>query len=58
MSVGRVLIEKNVAVPMRYGVLTYGDLYRPAEGPAVPALVSRSPYDKERSLAQPLLPPP
>ena len=56
MSVGRVLIEKNVAVPMRDGVLTYGDLYRPAEGPAVPALVSRSPYDKERSLAQPLFP--
>ena len=43
MSVGRVLIEKNVAVPMRYGVLTYGDLYRPAEGPAVPALVEPLP---------------
>ena len=58
MSVDRVLIEKNVAVPMRDGVLTYGDLYRPAEGPAMPALVSRTPYDKEGTMPSPLVPQP
>ena len=57
--VGRVLVEKNVAVPLRDGVKTYGDLYRPAEGPPVPAIVTRTPYDKERgSLGLPVNPSP
>ena len=47
MAVERVLVEKHVTVPMRDGVETYGDLYRPAEGGAVPGIVSRTPYDKE-----------
>ena len=47
MAVGRVLVEKHVAVPLRGGAVTRGDLYRPAEGPPVPGLVCRTPYDKE-----------
>ena len=47
MAVERVLVEKNVTVPMRDGVETYGDVYRPADGAPAPGIVSRTPYDKE-----------
>ena len=47
---GNVLIEKHVAIPMRDGVLTYADVYRPADGAVVPGLVTRTPYDKEVGL--------
>ena len=48
MAVSRVIIEKNVAIRLRDGVMTYGDLYRPDSGTPVPALVTRTPYDKEQ----------
>ena len=43
----RVLVEKNVAVPLRDGVTTYGDLYRPLDIGPVPAVISRTAYNKE-----------
>ncbi|MCZ6708423.1 MAG: CocE/NonD family hydrolase, partial [Chloroflexi bacterium] len=49
MSVSRVLVEKNISIPLRDGVVTRADLYRPADGPATPAIVTRTPYDKERT---------
>ena len=48
--VARILIEKDVPIPLRDGTRTVGDLYRPADGSAVPALVTRNPYDKEVEL--------
>ncbi len=48
--VSRILIEKDVPIPLRDGTRTVGDLYRPAEGSPVPALVTRNPYDKEIEL--------
>ena len=38
MAVSKVLVEKHVDVPLRDGVVTRGDLYRPAEGDPVPGL--------------------
>ena len=58
MSVDRVLVEKNIEIPMRDGVLTYADLYRPADGGPVPGIVTRTPYDKEvfGAAALPIMP--
>ncbi len=47
MSVSQVLVEKHVPIPLRDGVTTYADIYRPASGPAMPGIVTRTPYDKE-----------
>ena len=42
-----IVVEKNVMVRMRDGVLLATDVYRP-EGPGpLPAIVQRTPYDKE-----------
>ncbi len=53
MSVQQVLIEKDLEIPMRDGVILRADLYRPADadqaGRAVPGVVTRTPYDKELS---------
>ena len=61
MSVERVLIEKTVVVPLRDGVRTYADVYRPADGPPAAAIVTRTPYDKEvmaGGMGLPVLPSP
>ena len=50
MAAGRILIEKNVEVPMRDGVKTYADVYRPDVGEPVPAVVTRTPYNKEPAI--------
>jgi hypothetical protein len=42
----RILIEKDVAVPMRDGVPLATDVYRPDGDGRYPALVMRVPYDK------------
>lgn len=42
-----VIVEKNVEARMRDGVVLRGDLYRPADGKRYPALVQRTPYNKE-----------
>lgn len=39
-------VDRNVAVPMRDGVVLYADIYRPAGPGPYPALLQRTPYDK------------
>ena len=42
-----ILIQKNSQVVMRDGVALATDVYRPAGDGALPALLMRSPYNKE-----------
>lgn len=42
-----ILIEKDVEIPMRDGVILRADIYRPSDEKKHPALVLRSPYEKE-----------
>lgn len=51
-EVDGMLIEKNVEIPTRDGHVLRGDVYRPMEGPAVPALLSVSPYGKDLPMDQ------
>lgn len=46
-KVKRVLVEKDVPVPLRDNVTTYADVYRPLDGPPAPVVLVRTPYDKE-----------
>src|SRR6185503_215635 len=41
-----VLFERDVAIPMRDGVRLYADVFRPASGEKVPAIVTWAPYGK------------
>jgi putative CocE/NonD family hydrolase len=43
-------IERNVRVPMRDGIVLVADVYRPADDSAHPAVVQRTPYDKDNLL--------
>ena len=43
-----VIIERNVPVPMRDGVILRADVYRPDRGGPYPVLVMRTPYNKVR----------
>ncbi|MGH9672524.1 MAG: CocE/NonD family hydrolase [Bryobacteraceae bacterium] len=43
-----IRIERHLAVPMRDGVLLYGDLYRPKREARFPVLVVRTPYGVQR----------
>ncbi|WP_062650024.1 CocE/NonD family hydrolase [Streptomyces maremycinicus] len=45
----RVVIDRDVRVPMRDGVVLRADLYRPDTPRALPALLQRTPYDKSTS---------
>ncbi len=47
---GNLLIERDVAVPLRHGVVIYVDLFRPADGRPVPALIAWGPYGKHADL--------
>jgi len=40
-------VETGMMVPMRDGVRLATDIYRPADGPAAPTLLTRTPYDKD-----------
>ena len=42
-----VIIDKNVDVPMRDGVVLRADIYRPEGDGTYPVLVQRTPYNKE-----------
>jgi predicted acyl esterase len=44
-----VIIERNVPVPMRDGVILRADVHRPDRGGSYPVLVQRTPYGKDRS---------
>jgi predicted acyl esterase len=46
----RLIVEKNLMVPMRDGVKLATDVYRPDVSEAVPTLVQRVPYNKEHTL--------
>jgi putative CocE/NonD family hydrolase len=48
----RVLVDRNVPIPMRDGVLLKADVYRPDIQTRVPAIVSRLPYNKDVLLMQ------
>ena len=42
-----VVVERNVAVPMRDGVVLRADVFRPDHGGPYPVLVMRTPYGKQ-----------
>ncbi len=42
-----IVIDRNVAVPMRDGIVLRADLYRPAGAGRFPTLVYRTPYGKD-----------
>jgi hypothetical protein len=43
----KVVIERNVPVPMRDGTILRADVYRPDRGGPYPVLVKRTPYGKD-----------
>jgi hypothetical protein len=43
----QVIVERNVAVPMRDGVRLFADIYRPQNDSPHPVLLLRTPYNKE-----------
>ncbi|MGH9548857.1 MAG: CocE/NonD family hydrolase, partial [Terriglobales bacterium] len=49
---GNFVVEKDLAVPMRDGVVLRADLLRPRGGDAFPVLVYRTPYGKEPALEE------
>ncbi len=46
-AAGDIVIERDVAVPMRDGVILRADVYRPAASGEFPVLVYRTPYGKD-----------
>ena len=46
MSVSKIVVERNVDVPMRDGVVLAADVYRPADDEPAPTLITRTPYGK------------
>ena len=44
----QILIEKDVAVPMRDGATLMADVYRPKDGARVPAILNLGPYQKDK----------
>ena len=47
VDVEQVLLERNVPIPLRDGTVTYANVWRPAAGDPVPAIMVRTPYTKE-----------
>jgi len=45
-GMSNIVVERNVEVPMRDGVILRADIYRPAGDGPFPVLVYRTPYDK------------
>ncbi len=41
-----LVVQRDVAVPMRDGVVTRADVWRPADPAPCPAIILRTPYDK------------
>jgi uncharacterized protein len=42
----RIIVERNIAVPMRDGCILRADLYRPDNAEKLPVLLNRTPYNK------------
>ncbi len=53
---GDMLIERDVAVRLRDGALIYADVFRPADGQNVPAVIGWAPYGKHPHLKWTLFP--
>jgi len=47
----KILLEKNIMIPMRDGVQLATDVYRLEGAAPAPVLLARTPYDKERIVA-------
>jgi putative CocE/NonD family hydrolase len=45
-----LVVDRNLAVPMRDGVVLRADVYRPKTKASVPAIVYRTPYDRSSPL--------
>ncbi|MHC4464103.1 MAG: CocE/NonD family hydrolase [Planctomycetota bacterium] len=45
----KVVVERNVPVPMRDGTILRADVHRPDRGGPYPVLVRRTPYGKGRN---------
>ncbi len=43
----KIIIEKNIDIPMRDGCVLKGDIYRPDTPERLPVLLNRTPYDKK-----------
>jgi uncharacterized protein len=43
-----ILVEKDVAVPMRDGARLMADVFRPKGGERVPAILNLGPYQKDK----------
>jgi putative CocE/NonD family hydrolase len=44
----KMVVEKDVAIPMRDGAILYADIYRPKEKGRVPAILNISSYQKDK----------
>jgi putative CocE/NonD family hydrolase len=51
-TTANLTVERDVAVPMRDGVVLRADVYRPSGGARVPAILNRTPYDRSSPLVQ------
>src|SRR4051812_23663809 len=47
MAYGRIVVERDVAVPMHDGATLRADVYRPDGAVHCPVLLERTPYDKK-----------
>jgi len=50
-----LIVERNIAVPMRDGITLYADVFRPAGDGPFPTLLQRTPYDKAASGGSPFV---
>ena len=48
----KILVERNIAIPMRDGIILRADVYRPEASHAFPAIIARLPYNKDALLLQ------
>ncbi len=51
-TTANLTVDRDVAVPMRDGVVLRADVYRPSDGGPVPAILNRTPYDRSSPLIQ------
>ncbi|HUG14669.1 MAG TPA: CocE/NonD family hydrolase [Thermomicrobiales bacterium] len=50
-----LIVDRNVAVPMRDNTLLYADVFRPASPGPFPTLLTRTPYDKANTGVTPFV---
>ena len=42
----RIIVERNIEMPMRDGCVLRGDLFRPDTPEKLPVIINRTPYNK------------